>query len=108
MASLRGIGAWAMQNQAMGDALIVNIGGTQRCGTVRMANNVLAGGRQVPQFRFICDGYCGLIPKRHTKSCATVDQQAASGPNAVPVNPPPGLVRDVGRVGASAGPRMLQ
>ena len=92
MGSLTGLAHWAMQNQAMGDALIVNVGGVERCMVAEMAPNRLAQGN-VPQIRFVCDGYCGLYAKRPSKQCRTIDRQAQS---TVPVNPPPGLVRDTG------------
>lgn len=106
MASLRGLAYWAMQNQVMGDALIVNVGGIQRCMVAEMAPNRLAGGN-VPQIRFVCDGYCGLMAHRPSKACRTVDRQVTAG---APVAAPPGLVRDTGqrlptpyRAGAAAG-----
>ncbi len=92
MASLKGLAYWAQQNNAMGDALIVNVGGVNRCMVAELAPNRLAGGN-VPQIRFICDGYCGLPARRPSKQCRTIDRQAVS---TVPVAPPPGLVRDTG------------
>lgn len=101
MASLHGIAAWAVQNNAVGDALRVNVGGVIRCGVVVMAQNRLAGG-VVPQFRFACDGYCGIVPKKSSKRCKAIDR-AAVGAGA-PVAPPPGLVGDTGvKVGAGGG-----
>lgn len=88
MASLKGLAYWAQQNQVMGDALIVNVGGVQRCMVAEMAPNRLAQGN-VPQIRFICDGYCGLPARRPSKQCRAIDRQAVS---TVPVAQPPGLV----------------
>jgi len=93
MASLKGLALWAQQNQAMGDALIVNVGGVNRCATVELAPNRMAGGN-VPQIRFICDGYCGIPAKHPSKQCRTVDRQMAA--QGAPIAPPPGLVRDTG------------
>jgi hypothetical protein len=94
MASLRGLAVYAAQNQILGDALIVNVGGVQRCMVAEMAPNILSGGRPVPQIRFICDGFCGLVPHRPSKQCREVDRAAISQGAAVPA--PPGLVRDTG------------
>jgi len=91
MASLKGLAYYAKANNLMGDALIVNVGGVERCMVAEMAPNVLAtaaGEGPVPQIRFICDGYCGLMAKRPSKQCRTIDRQAT--PTNVP--PPPGLV----------------
>lgn len=91
MPSLRGLAAFARQNNMMGDPLIVNVGGVNRCMVAEMAPNVLAtaaGEGPVPQIRFICDGYCGLSPKRASKVCRTVDRAAT--PTNVPQ--PPGFV----------------
>lgn len=92
MASLRGLAYWAMQNQVMGDALIVNVGGIERCMVAEMAPNRLAQGN-VPQIRFVCDGYCGLMARRPSKQCRTIDRQVTGG---AAVAAPPGLVRDTG------------
>lgn len=92
MASLRGLALWALANQAMGDALIVNVGGRERCMVAEMAPNRLAGGN-VPQIRFICDGYCGLAAAHPSKQCRQVDRSIQAGVN---VGPPPGLSRDTG------------
>lgn len=91
MASLRGLAAYARANNIMGDPLIVNVGGAERCMVAEMAPNVLAtaaGEGNVPQIRFICDGYCGLSPKRASKQCRQVDRAA------IPTNvaAPPGFV----------------
>lgn len=100
MASLRGLTLWAQQNQAVGHALIVNVGGANRCATVEMVNNRMAGG-QTLGIRFICDGYCGLPAKHPSKQCKTIDKNAAG--RAVQVPPPPGLVRDTGSNFAGSG-----
>ena len=92
MASLRGLAMWALANQVMGDALIVNVGGRERCMVAEMAPNRLAGGT-VPQIRFICDGYCGLAAAKPSKQCRTIDRSVQAGVN---VAQPPGLVRDSG------------
>ena len=91
MASLKGLAYWAMQNQAMGRPLKVNVGNILRCMVAEMAPNVLAtaaGEGPVPQIRFICDGYCGEFAKRPSKQCRAIDRQAISAN----VAPPPGLV----------------
>lgn len=91
MASLKGLAYWAKANNAMGDALVVNVGGVERCMVAEMATNILAkaaGEGPVPQIRFICDGYCGLMAKRPSKQCRTIDRQAV--PTNVPQ--PPGLI----------------
>lgn len=92
MASLKGLAAYAREHQLMGDALVVNVGGHERCMVAEMAPNFMAkaaGEGNVPQIRFICDGYCGLVPERSSKQCRQVDRQAV--PANVPA--PPGLVR---------------
>ena len=91
MASLKGLAYWAMANNAMGDALIVEVGGVRRCMVAEMAPNVLAkaaGEGNVPQIRFICDGYCGLVASRPSKVCRKIDRQS------IPTNvaQPPGLI----------------
>lgn len=91
MASLKGLAAYARAQNIMGDPLIVNVGGHDRCMVAEMAPNVLAtaaGEGPVPQIRFICDGYCGLSPARASKVCRKVDR-AATPTN---VAPPPGFV----------------
>jgi hypothetical protein len=91
MASLKGLAYWAKANNAMGDALVVNVGGVERCMVAEMAPNILAkaaGEGPVPQLRFICDGYCGLQAKRPSKQCRAIDRQAT--PTNVPQ--PPGLI----------------
>lgn len=93
MASLAGLAYWALQNNALGDVLVVNVGGKDRAMVAEMAPNVLSGGRQVPQLRFICDGYAGLYAKHPSKNCRAVDRQAQANAH---VAAPPGLVRDTG------------
>lgn len=109
MASLKGLSAYAREHQLMGEALVVNVGGHERCMVAEMAPNFMAkaaGEGNVPQIRFICDGYCGLVPERSSKQCRAVDRAAT--PQNVPA--PPGLVRVVQtrvstpyRSGAGAG-----
>jgi hypothetical protein len=77
----------------MGDALVVNVGGAPRCMVAEMAPNILSGGQNVPQLRFICDGYCGIYAKRPSKACRQIDRQANASAQAN-TPPPPGLVRD--------------
>jgi hypothetical protein len=92
VASLKGLAYWAMQNQAMGRPLKVSVGGKVRCMVAEMAPNVLAtaaGEGNVPQIRFVCDGYCGVFASRPTKSCRTIDRQAVS---TTQVAAPPGLL----------------
>ena len=97
MASLRGLYAFAKANNALGEALIVTVGldsngaPVRRCMVAELAPNILAraaGEGNVPQVRFVCDGFCGLTPKRPTKACRAVDR-AAVPTQAVQ---PPGLV----------------
>ena len=91
MASLKGLAAYARANNIMGDPLIVSVGGVDRCMVAEMAPNVLAtaaGEGNVPQIRFICDGYCGLSPHRASKACRAIDRAAI--PTNVPA--PPGFV----------------
>ena len=92
MASLKGLAMWAIANQLAGDALVVNVGGVNRCMTAEMAPTRLSGSTPVPQIRFICDGFCGIVAKKPSKQCRGVDRNpqlvAAANPN-----PPPGLVR---------------
>lgn len=118
MASLRGLAIYAAQNQILGHALRVNVGGVNRCMVAELAPNVLAGGQLVPQLRFICDGFCGLVPHRPSKACRVVDRQMAA--NAAPVAAPPGFIGDTGQtvgtpyragagaVGGGGGSRLLQ
>lgn len=92
MASLRGLAMWAIANQLAGDALVVNVGGVERCMTAEMAPTRLSGNQPVPQIRFICDGFCGLMAKKPSKQCRGVDRNPQLVAQANP-QPPPGLVR---------------
>lgn len=99
MASLRGLAMYAQQNGLMGHALKVNVGGIERCMVAEMANNVLAHG-MVPQLRFVCDGYCGIIAHRPSKKCRTIDRQLVG---SSPVAAPPGFLGDTGTVVGGGG-----
>lgn len=56
-----------------------------RCFAAEMASSPFSGGRSVPQGRFICDGYCGLTPKRSGKSCKGVDQASMASLRGEPL-----------------------
>lgn len=98
MSSLRGIAYYAIQHQLVGVPLKVNVGGKARCGVVEMAPNILAtaaGEGPVPQFRFVCDGYCGEFARRPSKACRAIDRAMIS---STPVAAPPGLIGAVSGV----------
>ncbi len=62
------------QNEG-GRAVIMPTAIGARCVTAEMAPNILSRGTPVPQLRFICDGYCGLVAKRPSKQCRAVDRR---------------------------------
>jgi hypothetical protein len=102
MASLRGIVAYAVQNQLVGRALKVNVGGVIRCGAVTQVTNPMTN-TQGMGFRFVCDGHCGLHVRKASKLCKNVDIQGVQGAGATPVPAPPGLVGVAGTTTVGGG-----
>ncbi|MCL4532564.1 MAG: hypothetical protein M1582_05155 [Actinobacteria bacterium] len=105
----KGLADWMLSNGVKVGWIDTPIG--PRCVTAEMTTtNPLARGRSVPQIRFVCDGYCGLKAKRASKSCRTVDQQAAAqlrgtpapaGFNPVSGGPPISLPYHAGEGGSA-------